>query len=217
MDSVLDERFNLFDLLDPGVLKEVCEEYANTFDLGMVILNNDRKELIAICPDKKFCTALKEGGAKEKCREAQKRLARHPMEGQQVIQMKINCGLRYAIFPLTYQFDNLGRVIVGPYRDSESTPDKIMRQQEQNASKPINTEMIEQVPAFSQKRLKITVSLLVKIINSFIFINAKRLISTRLHLDAIYGSREEIFKQVELQKTGTEEEKEEIEKFKNMF
>jgi len=92
MDSVLDERFNLFDLLDPGVLKEVCEEYANTFDLGMVILNNDRKELIAICPDKKFCTALKEGGAKEKCREAQKRLARHPMEGQQVIQMKINCG-----------------------------------------------------------------------------------------------------------------------------
>jgi ligand-binding sensor protein len=213
----VDERFNLYDLLDLGVMREVCEQYANTFDLGMVILNHESEELISICPDNKFCTAVKEGGLKKKCGETHKRLAIHPLEGQQVLQMKISCGLRYALFPLIYQLDSLGRVLVGPYRDSESTTDDILRMQEQDAAKPVNAEMIQQVPDFSQKRLKVTVSLLEKIVNSFIFINAKRLITTRLHLDAIYGSREEIFNQVELQRTGTEEDKEEIEKLRNMF
>ncbi|MFO8056287.1 MAG: hypothetical protein R6V10_03225, partial [bacterium] len=59
--------------------------------------------------------------------------------------------------------------------------------------------------------------LLAKVMDGFLFINAKRLITTKMHMDTLFESREKIFKEVEKQDSQSQEDKEEIEKLKNMF
>lgn len=217
MDSILEERFSLKDLLDLSVLREVCEAYSRAFHVGIIILDENKAEMVEIRPDTSFCRAIKKSGMKDKCGDAGKKLARHPLDGTKVLQVKSTCGMRYALFPLSYQLEILGRVIVGPFRDPETPPEKITRQLGPDLAQVITNMKIASVPPFTPDELKDMISLLAKMLNAFLFINAKRLITTRLHLEAIYSSREDIFASVELQDSGSDEDKEEIERLKNMF
>jgi ligand-binding sensor protein len=217
MNSILEERFSLRDLLDMSVLREVCEAYVKAFDLGIAVINESNEEIINICPPYDFCKAIQSAEIKAKCGDARKKLVRQPIEGSQVLQLKSGCGMRYALFLLSYQLESLGRVIVGPFRDPETAPEQILRVLGEDMKNKAGADKVARIPAMSTERLKSAVSLISKVLNAFLFINAKRLITTRLHLETIYASREQIFKQVELQHSGSEEDRAEIEKFKNMF
>ncbi|HUT54157.1 MAG TPA: PocR ligand-binding domain-containing protein [bacterium] len=213
MTSVLDDRFLLTDLLDMSVIKEVGEAYCRAFELGIIILNEAGEEVINLCPPYEFCKAIQAGALAPKCGDAKKRLARHPIEESQVLQLKSGCGMRYVLLLLSYQLETLGRVIVGPFRDPETPAGQLAR----TLGPEIKEDQIRQVPAMTPERLKSGISLLAKMLNGFLFINAKRLITTRLHLETIYGEKERIFRQVEYQDYGSAEDRAEIEKFKNMF
>lgn len=216
MTSVLEERFTLEDLLDPPVLEEVCQAYAKCFGLGVRILNDRGEEHLACCPLSPFCDEMRMSTLQERCGDARAKMARHPLEGSQVMQLRAHCGLRYAVFLLSYQLEPLGRVLVGPFRDPATSPDDIFKAVE-DSENTFSEKDVASVPAISQDRLKSVLSLFVKMMNAFLFINAKRLITTRLHLEAVYSAKDAIFKQVELQDSASDEDREEIEKLKNMF
>jgi hypothetical protein len=213
MTSILDERFSLVDLLDMSVIKEVGEAYCRAFEVAITILDYDGREVLSLCPPYEFCKAIQAGALTAKCGDAKKKLATHPLEGSHVLQLKSGCGMRYALLLLSYQLETLGRVIVGPFRDPEITAEQLAHALGGGAT----AEQIAQVPALTPERLKSGISLLSKMLNAFLFINAKRLITTRLHLEILYSEREKIFHQVELQNSGSAEDRAEIEKLQKMF
>jgi ligand-binding sensor protein len=220
MDSVIDQRFSLIELLDPGSLKEVAESFSSCFGLGVFIVGEKGEEVIAVPADNPLCKAAGASPLRAKCEEVRRRLYQHPIEGSRVFQTKAHCGLRYAIFPLVHEFATVGRVIIGPFIDEVQdqggkTAMETLAKDAQTYNLPL-TE-IKKIPVFHPEKLKLTLRLLLKFLDAFLFINAKRLITSRLHLEAIYSSREAIFRQVELQDSGSKEDKEEIEKLKNMF
>lgn len=216
-DSVIDARFTLRDLLDLGVLRDVLETYSKCFEVKITIINEDGKEILTACPDDDFCKAVQSSPLQNKCKEVNDRLYKYPLEGSKVLQNKTFCQMRYAVFALTYQLDTLGRVIIGPFYDPELSPEQILATLGELGKNPATIDQIKKIPAIFQERLITIIKLLSKILNSFLFINAKRLITTRLHLEHIYSSSEETFRQVELQDSGSEEDRAEIKKLKNMF
>lgn len=218
MHSVLDERFTLNDLLEPALLKEVCQVFSQCFDLGVVILSEKEVELVSSGQDRPFCKMVQTGAA-AKCEEVRRKLARHAVvdSATSFFQSKAFCGLRYAFVPLYHQFEFLGRVIVGPFRDPETSVEMVQNLVGQELKRPVSADHLQKIPVLDQKHLKLIIRLLTKFLDAFLFINAKRLITTRLHLETIYSSRESIFRQMDIQNTGTSEDKEEIEKLKNIF
>ena len=215
--SILEERFTLHDLLDPAILNEVCDAFTQCFGVGFRIISEEGEELITTCPDYEFCASLNNPGPSSKCEDVRNKLYKHQLDNGQVLQIKTFCGTNYSLFPMVHQLDVLGRIVLGPYRDPDTPLNTIKNMIEKGDGKEVSMTQIEQIPVLSKYELKREIKLISKIFESFLFINAKRLITTRLHLDALYSSKEEIFKQVEDQDMGTVQDKEELEKLKNMF
>lgn len=213
MNSVIDEKFTLHDLLDPAVLREVCEAFANCFSLGVMVLGVRGERIIAETPKNEFCLAKQQAAGNGKCEEVIQKMAAHPLESSRVFQTRAFCGLRYAIFPVFYEFETMGRVILGPFQDPErdeiTPPDS--RNQADDGSKPCSA------PAIFQPQLKQIIRLLSRCLDAYLFINAKRLMTMRLHLETIHNSREAIFRDFERQSQQTPEDKEEIKKLKDLF
>ncbi len=217
IDSVLDQRFTLEDLLDIQVLQDVLESFGQTFGLGVAVYSGRRVEVISACPRQGFCEAIKNGKSSSQCDKIREKIVSHPMGSSQVLQIKSFCGMRYSVFALTYQLEELGRVVIGPYRAPEMKTELIVKLAGEGMDASVSVESIEKVPAYSRERLRAIIRLLVKFLDAYLFVNAKRLITTKLHLEAVFSDKEEIFKKVELQDSGSAEDKEEIEKLKNMF
>jgi len=216
MDSILDERFVLEDLLDVSMLKEVIESYSRCFNVGVELLDYNGGDVISVCPPHGVCRNL-EDKYKDKCGDMRSKIARQELADAQVLQIKAFCGMRYSVFPLTHQLETFGRVILGPFRDAETKPSVIAGLMGMDPNDEESIKRIENMAVFDQTRLKLTIRLLAKILDAFLFINAKRLITTRLHLETVFSEREKIFQQVEKQDTATREDKEELDKLKDMF
>lgn len=216
MESILEKRFALSELLDAAIIGDVINAAAACFDLGLTLIDLDGKEALNSCPEHNFCLAAKGATGAARCNEVKIRLAHQPLEEGQVLQIKSFCGLRYALFPLSYQLDLLGRCVVGPFRDPGTDPAAIIATMG-SQGQGLAVKEVEKVPAVSPDRLRLIIRLMARFFDAFLFINAKRLLTGTLHLETIYGAREAIFKQMEKQDQGTAQDKEEIEKLKDMF
>ncbi len=216
MESVLDEKFTLIDLVDPGVLKEICEAYSRCFRVGVSVVSREGEPLVNVSANTFF--PEDKNGMNSCCTEMRTRLYNSPAEISSVMQTKSYCGMRFALFPLEYDFEAIGRVILGPFRSVEKDGQELTEKARQEAvENRLEPGDVLAVPSIEQKSLKAMVNLLAKIIDAILFINAKRLITTRLHMDTLFESRDKIFREVEKQDSQTREDREEIEKLKNMF
>ncbi len=216
MESVLDEKFNLIDLIDPGVLQEICEAYSKCFSVGVYVVSREGEPLVTV--SEKTLLSGNDGRMNHSCDDMRCKLHTSPPELNSVMQTKSYCGMRFALFPLEYEFEAMGRAILGPFRSSEKDGGQIS----EKARKEIKENRLEEedvlrLPIIEQSRLKAMINLLSRVIDGILFINAKRLITTRMHMDTLFESRDKIFREVERQDSPTKEDKEEIETLKNMF
>ncbi len=216
MNSVLDENFELEELLEAGVLSDVIDAYGKSFGMGVRVLDLTGKELISCVRAPNFCETIHNSTIAKKCVDLEKKFVNLPIEGNQLVEFRSHCGFKYVMFNLVYQLEPLGRAVAGPFREPETTPETVLKVI-QDAGLPLTEKDVQAIPALSPGQLKTAISLLVNIFNAFLFVNAKRMITTRLHLETIYSSRDRIFREVELQNSGSSADKEEIEKLKNMF
>ena len=216
MESILEKRFALSDLLDAATIVDVIHAATSCFDLGLTVMDREGKEVLVSCAEHPFCLAAKSDAGAARCNEVKGRLARQPLEEGQVLQIKSFCGLRYALFPLSYNLDLLGRCVVGPFRDPATDPATILAALGP-PGQALTVKDVEKVPSIAPERLRLIIKLLARFFDAFLFVKAKRLLTGSLHLEAIYDAREAIFRQMERQDQGTAQDKEEIEKLKEMF
>jgi ligand-binding sensor protein len=216
-ESLIEQRFALEDLLDLPTLRDVTEAFASCFSVGIFIVDEHGKELTRHGPVYTFCKLVSEGlGEDSRCKEVKNKILQHPITGTSAIQIQAFCGFKYAAFPLIYQFNVIGRVVLGPYRDDELKRERLpglsnIKDQEQLY------QAVEATPLINPQYLKSITRFLAKIMDAFIFINAKRLVTTHMHLESIMQAREQVFQQIEKESSGTPEARRNLEKLKQMF
>jgi ligand-binding sensor protein len=212
-ESLIDERFSLEDLLDLPTFREIIEAFASCFEVGILVVDEIGRELVRQVPAHQFCQKLRAELAHEaRCEEVQEKILKHPITGTSAIQVQAFCGLKYAAFALFYQLNMIGRVVIGPYRDERKLQELPIKAQLPDINQALNS-----IPLIQASQLKRLTRLLAKTLDAFIFINAKRLVTTHMHLETIMQAREQIFEQIEKESTGTEEKRRDLDKLKQMF
>ncbi len=217
--SILEQSFKLNDLLDPRNLSEVVQAYANCFNFEVTALDLKGRQVINVGGPCSFCDILK--GVPESaqhCLEIKQRTVEHELTDSNVLQINSFCGFKHVVFPLSYQLDPIGRTVVGPYRDQEFQMEHF-KELAKNYGLDANElqSAAGQVPLIYSDKLKQVIKLLAKIMDGFIFSNAKRMMTTRMHLDTIFETRESTFKTMGIESNAAEEDQAELEKLKSMF
>jgi len=218
-ESVIDQPFALTDLLDLGVFREVCEAFTQTYGLGVRVFPEKGPCLIRSQEPPAFCEEIGRLAPNARpCQEALDRIATQPLSGSTAVQINLFCGCRYAAFPLSYQFDPIGRVVLGPYRDGPWAMQRLLETFPQKKTQLRGLETFAaQIPQLDPENFKNLVRFLAKVLDAFIFINAKRLITTRLHLENIMESRHSLFQKWEEEQKAGGDDPDSPEKLKGLF
>jgi hypothetical protein len=218
-ESAIDQPFALTDLLDLSVFREVCEAFTQAYNLGVRVFPETGPCLIRSQEPLPFCEEIAHlAPSQRQCQDALDRLSAQAVSGSTAIQVSLFCGCRYSAFPLTYQFDTIGRVVLGPYRDGPWSLQRLLEAFPQKKSQLRGLEgFAAQVPQLEPENFKKLVRFLAKVMDAFIFVNAKRLITTRLHLENILESRQSIFQKWEEELQAAKDDPDSPEKLKGLF
>ena len=177
------------------------------------------KEIFHSGGEKAFCGALKATGAGDKvCQEVRDKLLSQALSEGSAMQVQSACGNKYTVFPVRHQFENLGRVVLGPYQDTSLDAAKVQAIASKFRLDPVKfAQSYKEMSEVTPERLKKMARFMARFFDAFVFINAKRLITSLMHLELIMQSRDKIFQEIEKQREANPEDKREIEKLKSMF
>jgi|YelNatPaOPRAMG01_1025707.scaffolds.fasta_scaffold144151_2 hypothetical protein len=218
-EVVLEKKFELGELLDLRVLGEPLRNLADMIGIQIRIYDLAGKELFDTGGEIHFCQVVHQADMEDQiCRSVREKLITQPLTGSSAAQILAVCGSRYTVLPITHQFDLLGRVVLGPYQDhgiADSRLSAIAAQYRIDSAKFISA--YKKLPNPSPEQIKKIARFNSKILDAFVFINTKRLLTSLMHLELMMQSKDRIFKEVEKEMQSTPEDQREIEKYKKMF
>lgn len=220
MDEViLEKKFDLSELLDLRALGEPLRNFADLIGLQIRIYDLAGKELFNTGGEIHFCGLIHQADMEDQiCRAVREKLITQPLTESSAAQILAVCGSRYTVLPITHQFDLLGRVVLGPYQDhgiSDSRLSAIAIQYRIDSAQFISA--YHKLPNPSPEQIKKIARFSSKMLDAFIFINTKRLLTSLMHLELMMRAKDRIFKEVEKEMQSTPEDQREIEKYKKMF
>lgn len=217
-DFEVEKKFELTELIDLSVLGDVLRSLADMLGMQVRVFDLEGHQIFDSGGEQMFCDVLRTTATGDRvCQEIKEKLLTQFLSEGSAVQIQSACGNRYTVFPVRHQFENLGRVVLGPYKDTGLEPSKL----EAIAAKhridvPKFMQVYKDMPEVSPERLKKTARFLSRFFDAFVFINAKRLITSLMHLELIMQSREKIFQEMEKDSQSSADKKE-IERLKNMF
>jgi len=219
MIEELGRKFELDELLDLANTKELFNSLSELLGLKISIYTSKGKELFFSGAEPSFCSLVNSSeGGETLCQTVKDKLLSQTIAGSSALQIQSACGMKYTVFPLQYQFEQLGRVVVGPYQDQGIEPARLEMIALRQRIDPKKFDLAyHQLPELGSDQLKKTIRFLSKLFDAIIFITAKRLITSVMHLELIMQNREKIFAEMEKEAKGTTEDKKEVDKYKDMF
>lgn len=193
--SPVDRPFSLAELLDLSVFREVAGAFALAFRTNVRIFGADGRILIETREPTPLCRELAklDPTFNDRCRSVGEKMARLELAHAEPAELEMECGCRYAAFPLTHQLEDVGRAVIGPYRRGEWRPDRLAAACPRLAGLKDPGKILrpaaQQMPNLGPETFQTLTRLLAKVLDAFMFVNAKRLVTTRLHLDSIFAAR----------------------------
>lgn len=182
--SVLQHKFRLAELLDLDSFREVALSYADLFQIGFKVFDDDREMLVdARGAAVDFCAYLfqfPEG--KTRCMREVSNIRSLTLEDQPV---EFNCfsGLRYLIAPIRHEGDLVGRVVYGPFRPV-ATAFQNLQSLGQRFDEKIAEQLAQKVPQGRPEIVRKVVSHLVQVIEVILHTGYKQLLTSRMHVEA---------------------------------
>jgi len=214
----LERKFELDELLDLAVTAEVIRHLADMIGVQIRIFDLQGQEVFNSGGEAGFCALVRSAAAGDRvCEEVKAKLLGQSLGEGSAFQAHSACGNKYTVFPVRHQFENVGRVVLGPYQDASLDNAKlevIAAKFRLDAGKII--QGYRQLHELAPERMKKIAKFMARLFDAVIFINAKRLITSLMHLELIMQSRDKIFQEMDKQSEGTADKKE-IEKLKGMF
>lgn len=211
----LDQKITLKCLLDLDLLRDFITAFSKFFEIKIRLLDEDGIDFFSSQETPRFCQLVK-GEEKNliRCQKTLEECGWVPLEDKKCVACVNWCGANYFILEVSAQLEARTRVVFGPFRTATTIISPSLRESSLNPT--FLDFALEKIPAFELTEVKKITEFFVELIDIFLFLSAKRLYASRLHLEKIYRAREEIFREMENQMRSLED-KTEIEKLKQIF
>jgi hypothetical protein len=218
-DFDMEKKFDLTELIDLSVLGDVVRALADMLGIQVRIFDLEGHQVFDSGGELMFCDLLRSTSVGDRvCQEIREKLLTQFLSEGSAVQIQSACGNRYTVFPVRHQFENLGRVVLGPYKDLSLDQQKLETLAvKYRIDAPKFLQVYKDMPEVNPDRLKKTARFMSRFFDAFVFINAKRLITSLMHLELIMQSRDKIFQEMEKASEASPADKKEIERLKNMF
>lgn len=119
LDKVL--RATLSELVDGSSFSEVCQSYHELFDLPIRIFDKEGNLLTEVVHNSAACNYLRKFNAVHKiCADTRVKVkSAFPKADKGLQEIDCVCALRYALAPIVFQGEILGKIVLGPYLPAE--------------------------------------------------------------------------------------------------
>jgi two-component system, NarL family, sensor histidine kinase BarA len=194
--SVLLQPTPLGDLLDLRSFSEVCQSFAELYRIGVKVFDEGGNKLVDVkIGNADFCGYLwQTPDGRSQCMATVQRVKTEPLV-EEPVPSTVNCfaGCRYAIQPVLYEGDVIGRIVFGPF-----VPDDLVALPA--ALTKLSPDFDEKVAAsYLQKIRRVPQATAEKVLKHFaeildvlVFTGHKNLLTARLHIEAVQESYREV-------------------------
>ncbi len=194
--SVLQAQVSLGDLLDLKSFTEVCQSFAELYRVGLKVFDATGNKLVDVkVGNADFCGYIwQKPAGRSQCIATVGRVKSDEV-AEEATPTIFDCfsGCRYAVQPVMYEGDVIGRIVFGPFvpEDLVSLPATLTS---------ISNDFDErQATAYQQKIRRVSLQTAEKIIKHFgdlldvlVFTGHKNLLTARLHIEAVQESYREL-------------------------
>jgi two-component system, NarL family, sensor histidine kinase BarA len=194
--SVLQAQVSLGDLLDLKSFTEVCQSFAELYRVGLKVFDATGNKLVDVkVGNADFCGYIwQKPDGRAQCIATVGRVKSDEVE-EEARPTIFDCfsGCRYAVQPVMYEGDVIGRIVFGPF-----VPDDLVSLPATLTS--ISSDFDERLAtAYQQKIRRVSQPTAEKIIRHFgdlldvlVFTGHKNLLTARLHIEAVQESYREL-------------------------
>lgn len=195
LSSALQRNFSLSELLDVAVFREVCDSYADLFQIGFRILDRAGEKLIDTKGESAdYCAYLFNFPAgKSRCTAEVTALRQMDLPGAQPLVHDCFTGLRYLVMPILYEGDLMGRILYGPYLPAEGRPLALSSEAMGEKFNPdIAARLLLRVRRVPQAAAQKVVRHLAQVIEVMVHTGYKQALTSRMHVEAVSASYNEL-------------------------
>jgi len=194
--SVLQAPTPLGDLLDLKSFTEVCQSFAELYRIGIKVFDGDGNKLVDVkVGNADFCGYIwQKPDGRSQCIATVQRVKGEPV-AEEAVPTLFDCfsGCRYAVQPVLYEGDAVGRIVFGPF-----VPDDLVALPSTLTS--ISTEFDDRLATgYMQKIRRVPRATAEKVLKHFaeildvlVFTGHKNLLTARLHIEAVQESYREL-------------------------
>ena len=205
----------LKDLLEGDLLQDFLDKFGDF--VGLTIRLIDEKGNIVSGREQLplFCSLVTGNESNIAfCDESVGECAWIPIENGKTRRYKCFCGLQYVVAPLSSEFDIRGRAIIGPFRNKDtSISERVLNN---DVSKSEFDNALDSIPCRDTEEVERAGKFFASIMNIFLFLGVKRILTSRIHMETIFRARDDIFREMESQMNSAED-REELERLKQIF
>ncbi|BDG09680.1 ATP-binding protein [Anaeromyxobacter paludicola] len=194
--SALQQEVLLGDLLDLRAFADVCRSFAELYRVGVKVFDSRGEKLVDVAVgNADFCGYLwQQPEGRARCIATVGRVKNDPLPDEPVPQ-RFDCfsGCRYAVLPVLYEGDTLGRIVFGPF-----VPDDLVELPRSLAGLSPGFDpaladryqrQIRRVPKAAAERV---VKHFGDLLDVLVFSGHKNLLTARLHIEAVQESFREL-------------------------
>ncbi len=194
--SVLQQAVSLGDLLDLKSFTEVCQSFAELYRIGVKVFDGDGNKLVDVkVGNADFCGYIwQKPDGRAQCIATVGRVKSDPVP-EEAHPTSFDCfsGCRYAVQPVLYEGDVIGRIVFGPF-----VPDDLVQLPATLTS--ISSDFDAKLATgYMQKIRRVPQSTAEKVLRHFadlvdvlVFTGHKNLLTARLHIEAVQESYREL-------------------------
>ncbi|MBN2360292.1 MAG: PocR ligand-binding domain-containing protein [Deltaproteobacteria bacterium] len=190
------KQMRLAELVDLEAFREVMQSFADLYRIGVKVFDADGAKLVDVRVGAgPFCAYLFQHAAtKTACTRLVGQLKSDPLDEQGGVKL-VQCfsGLRYAVLPLVYEGDALGRVIFGPFwPKDEVAPSPRLREMEPGLDFAQLAELARAVRDASDEGVRKMLGQLRLFVEVLLFSSYRAALTSQMHIESVTSSYHEL-------------------------
>jgi Signal transduction histidine kinase len=215
--SVLQHEFSLGELLDIGSFREVCLSYAELFQIGFKIFDENREQLVDVKGGvTDYCAYIFTLPAgKVRCTQEVSSIRDLALTGPEPVQHDCFTGMRYLLAPIYHEGSSVGRVVFGPYLPAE-TQLTVPADMGERFNPEVAARLYQHMRRVQTDTARKVVLNLVRVIEVMLFTGYKQVLTSRMHVESVTASYTELQEKNQALKESFERLKE-LDRLKSSF
>jgi two-component system, NarL family, sensor histidine kinase BarA len=190
------KQMRLAELVDLEAFREVMQSFADLYRIGIKVFDADGAKLVDVRVGAgPFCAYLFQHTAtKAACTRLVSQLKSDPLDDHgEIALFQCFSGLRYAVLPVIYEGDNLGRVIFGPFwPKDEVAPSPQIRELEPTLDFEQLGELARAVRDASDEGVRKMLAQLKLFIEVLLFSSYRAALTSQMHIESVTENYREL-------------------------